>query len=729
MADHELAIHLRIRDFDGHLHVRHFRGREAISELHPFELTVACDDAGLDFERLVGQPAVLSFTQGFKEGTGAPRNVHGFVARFELGEVGPTTVAYQVTLVPPLWRLRYGQDCRIYQNQSSLEIVQSILKRNGLGDVRLSIQSERPKRDYCVQYRESDWDFASRLLEEDGICYFLEHDETSCHLVLGDSSAAHSLQPQNSDVPFRPATGALNTESHVSRFRFGEQMAPGRVTLRNYHFETPLLTVEEDAQVERNPELTVYDFPDEDRASLRLEQCQVDRRSGAGTSTCCQFSAGAMFCLSEHPRGGFNRQYLITAVDHEGGQAIMGEDGAQTAGYHNRFRCMPHDTVFRPARNTPKPRMQGLQSALVVGLKDSEIHTDDHGRIKVQFHWDRLGRKDENSSCWVRVAQLAASGGFGTLYIPRVGDEVLVDFLEGDPDKPIVVGRVYHGTNRPPYPLPGDKTKSTIRTRSTPNSDGYNELRFDDRTDAEEVWLHAQRDLRMETLHDKQQRIGNDETLEVKQDQRKKVGRDRESQVGRDDASQVGQDRRRIVGRDDIVTVANDQSLEVACNQLVAVHQNQQQTVEGSRSVQVGVNEQVLIEGNRAATINAHNKAVVGQNDQLQVGGNRVIAVDGNFAEEIDGKTTQTHGALEIVVGGNCRTSSEGEMKVFSTSVLKMGAPDIYLGAESTLHLRSNKTIILQVGDSSLTIERDKVTVTNGSSVKELTAGTVKLNC
>jgi len=518
------AFTFEVEGYAGALRVVRFSGDEALSRLFEFQIEVASDGAELD--DFVGKAAVLTI-----EGVDEPRFVHGFIRHAEYVGESRNYLLHELVLVPQVWRLNNRHDCRIFQELRTQDIIQQVLVEAGVPTdrFRFELGGAYSPRNYCVQYRESDMDFISRLLEEDGIFYFFEHHPDKHVLVMADQAGAHKSIPGNPVLWFNPPGGFVNDREHVDAFRFGQSVRPGRVSLRDFYFPTPDLQMEVKEESDRDAELEVYDYPGEYRtpdrgapdrgatiARTRLEALQVPRRLGNGAGDCMRLIAGYTFNLQAHPGDEFNRAYKLVRVVHHAAQPqVLDEDAAGEFSYRNEFVCMESSVPFRPARVTPRPFVRGIQSATVVGPAGEEIHTDDQGRVKVQFHWDRRGQHDEHSSCWIRVSQLWAGAGWGAMFLPRIGHEVLVDFIEGDPDRPIITGRVYHGLNDTPYPLPQEKTKSTIKSDSSLGGGGFNELRFEDHKKEEQVFLHAERNLDIWVKNDRMEAIRHDRHLIV----------------------------------------------------------------------------------------------------------------------------------------------------------------------------------------------------------------------
>ncbi len=605
------------------LYVVRFSGHEAISSQYEFQFEVASEAPAIDFASVIGQPAVLTLQSEFQ-----PRFVHGIVSRFEQVNNLPRNAIYQVTVVPQVWRLKHRHDNRIFQKMKTEEIIKKVLETAGIASdrFRFALSGTYEPRDYCVQYRESDWAFISRLLEEDGVFYFFEHSKDKHVLVMGDSPAACKPIPaglQGEVLPFRRATGGVSSEDSVQRFRFAEEIQPGKVALRDFNFKKPTLAMDGKHQAEKDPDLEVYDYPGEYQvpgrgtaaksdtlAQIRLEEWQMVRTAGYGESDCERFTPGFMFTLMGHSRGDFNARYLLTSVGHQGYQPqVLDEESAGgDFSYSNHFSCILAEIPYRPLRVTPKPVVRGVQTAIVVGPQGEEIHTDEFGRVKVQFHWDREGKKDENSSCWIRVSQLWAGEAWGGMYIPRIGQEVIVDFIEGDPDRPIITGRVYNGDNPVPYALPDHKTKSTIKSNSSKGKVGYNELRYEDRKGSEQIFMHAERNMDVHVkhdsfeniLHDRHQTIGTEGKDGKVGDQNEMVFRDKNLKVHRNSQDHIGGDWKLLVGaidgpgEVDIVIKANKKELIDKNNHLHVVG-NLNEQVDQTQSLTVGKDLQVKV--------------------------------------------------------------------------------------------------------------------------------------
>jgi type VI secretion system secreted protein VgrG len=403
---------------------------------------------------------------------------------------------------PAFWLLSLTGDCKIFQNLTVPDIVESIFGEHGIKYKRDLAQSYN-KREYCVQYDESDFTFISRILEEEGIFYYFEHGEGLHTLVLVDQNSKIKPCPDLEIAKYRLNLTDTAKEDLILSLDSEQKVGPTKFALEDFNFKTPNTDLEANAPAAHkfgDMELEIYCYPGDYETKpegmrlvdMRMEEEEVHATEITGSSICKALQGGYHFELKQFYREAMNdKQYLVTAVWHSATQAV--EEGADFD-YSNSFACVPLAVKYRPLRTTHKPVMQGSQTAIVVGPPGEEIYTDEHGRIKVQFHWDRVGKKDDKSSCWIRISQPWAGPGWGAIVIPRIGHEVVVDFLEGDPDRPLITGSVYNGVNKTPYPLPDEKTKSTLKSDSSKGSGGFNEIRFEDKKGSEEIFVHGQKD-------------------------------------------------------------------------------------------------------------------------------------------------------------------------------------------------------------------------------------------
>jgi|SRR5215469_580757 len=502
-----------------------FSGSEGISRLFRFQLDLLSEKNDIDFDDIIGQNVTLRVN--LFDGT-SNRYFNGYVSRFAQSGADARFTHYQMEVVPWLWFLTRNADCKIFQNMTIPQIIQKVFSDRGFSDFTSSLTGNYEPHEYCVQYRETDFNFVSRLMEQYGIFYFFQHDDGKHTLVLADSPSAYKPCPDQDVAHYSLAPNELDSEDVVTGWHIEQEMRTGKYSVTDYNFETPstsLMSSEPTVvDVGDNSKFEFYDYPGDHLnqsqgsgvAKLRMQEEESSHLVISGSSLVRAFTSGYKFDLEDHYRDDMNDSYLLTEVQHvasAGGTYTLGEDSAEH--YSNHFTCIPANIPFRPPRITPKPFVQGPQTALVVGKSGEEVWVDKYGRIKVQFYWDRVGKKNENSSCWIRVSQPWAGQNWGAMWIPRIGQEVIVSFLEGDPDRPIITGRVYNAEQMPPYPLPESGNISGFKSNSTKGGGGYNEISFDDTKKKEHITVHAQKDMGTTVEHDDTQTIHNNRTIKV----------------------------------------------------------------------------------------------------------------------------------------------------------------------------------------------------------------------
>ena len=617
-------------------------GEEGISSPFQYTLTLVCEDADLEFAQIISKAGVVKFISEHDE---MERTIHGMIADFALIDQGERLTTYIATLVPRVWNLTQMADCRIFQKETTPDIIKKILDDAKIPSdtYKIDCKETYAARDYCVQYRESDWSFISRLMEEEGIFYYFEHSADKHLLVIADKAVVHQEIGAPANVLYQKPSGTVAAEDTIHPFTYAEGVRTGSVVLTDYLFRKPALNLKQKQDYQLNPELEIYDTagrypvtdPGDDAsatgtrlAKVRLEAAQVSRAGGSGKSDCMRFTAGFRFTLEQHGRKTLNQDYLLTYVHLTAEQPSVYEEGAREKGssYTNTFTCIPASVQYR-AEHDPqrKPVIPGAQTAIVTGPSGEEIYVDEFARVKVQFHWDRIGANDEKSSCWLRVSQLWAGASWGAMFIPRIGQEVIVEFLEGDPDRPIITGRVYHGTNKPPYALPEHKTRSTIMSNSTKGGGGSNELRFEDLKDKEEIYLHGQKDWTIKIENDKNQDIGHDETLHVGNDRTKNVDKNQTETIGENKTISVGKEHSESIGGGASITVGKNQDVSIGSNATLTVGKNLSETVADNADVSIGKDISVTIGKNAQASIGKNLNVDIKENAQIAVGKNTVI--------------------------------------------------------------------------------------------------------
>lgn len=642
------------------------KGNEAISQLFSFQLDfLALNETPVAFDKLLGQKITAEFA--------APkRYFNGIVVRISEGERDDIFTSYQVEIVPQFWLLTRRAQSRIFQHISVPDILKKVLE--GL-DVDFQIQGTFQERDYCVQYRETDFAFASRLMEEEGIFYFFKHTEGGHTMVVANTPLSHPEVPDGSPLIYESTSGGTRKEERIHDWAKVQELRSGRCTLWDHCFELPYKhldadkstqisvevgTVAHQLKVGGNDKMELYDFPGEyaqrfdgiapgggDRpddvqkifednkrtVAIRMQQEALPALRSEATSNCHRLVSGYKFTLDRH----FNAdgQYVLVSVQHT---ATMNAYRSQQEAYSytNQFTCIPLALPFRPLRATRRPFVQGSQTAVVVGPQGEEIFTDKYGRVKVQFHWDREGKNNADSSCWIRVATHWAGKSWGGIHIPRIGQEVIVDFLEGDPDNPIIVGSVYNADQMPPWALPANKTQSGLISRSTPGGGpaNFNELRFEDKKGSEYVYLHAEKDSETSVEHDESHKVGNDRFVEVKHDETKRVLNDRTA------------------------LVANNEDITIAVN----------------RSTTVGATEKRTVGGTRTTEIGGSNSLTVGGTISTTAGGAITTAAGGAMATTAGAvMTTTAGGAIAITAGAALTITAGGVVAINASAILLNG--------------------------------------------------------
>ncbi len=539
-------LNLQTKLGDDKFLLRSFTGREGISQLFHFRLDLLSEDPAVNFDDIVGQN--VSFAVRLAD-TSQERCFNGYVSKFSQLPGEQRFTRYEAEVVPWFWFLTRTADCRIFQNKSIPDIVEQIFKDFGFQDYQKQLRGNYAPWEYCVQYRETAFNFISRLLEQEGIYYFFKQENGKHTLILADSPGVHEPCPQQSRVMFERTMGEVRREEDVIfSWKQEQEFSTGKVAITDYNFETPTTDlaagIASHINQGGNHRFEIYDYPGEYEkrdegdglAKLRIEAEEAAHSVFSGESDCRSFSSGYKFDLFGHERRDQNGSYLLTSIFHsaqEGG-FYSGAGSATDSTYRNTFTAISSAVQFRPPRLAPKPVINGTQTAVVAGPSGEEVYTDKYGRIKVQFHWDRIGQRNENSSCWVRVAQPWAGKGWGGMIIPRVGQEVVVGFLEGDPDRPLVNGTVYNAVQVPPYQLPDKQVVTTIKSCSSKGGGNSNEIRFDDTKGSELFYVHAAYDHDMLVDNNRRETIGRDSEHLIKGFQFEKTEGDRHIHVVND---------------------------------------------------------------------------------------------------------------------------------------------------------------------------------------------------
>jgi type VI secretion system secreted protein VgrG len=693
------------------LKVLRFEGKECFSEPFHFHLEVLMEEVEPDFEAILGKSAMLTI-----EGDEGTRYICGIVSKFEQSSEPTRLTQYKAELVPKIWLLGLRQKSRIFQEMSVPNIIKKVLTDAGIpsGEFQLKLKANYQDREYCVQYRESDLAFISRLMEEEGIYYWFQHSENKHVLIMGDASSAHTKIDGDSKLFFQSATGQEPDIEHIFKFQYAQAVRPGEVVLRDFDFKKPKLDLTAKKAADRDTSLEIYDCPGEytlpsvgaTLSEIRLQELQTSRKVGNGKSNCRRLLPGFKFTLADHARPDLNREYLLTRVLHFGTQlqALKEAAGTATANeYRAEFGCIPSNIQFRPARVTPRPLLAGSQTAIVTGPKGEEIYPDEHGRIKVQFHWDREGKRDEKSSCWIRVSQTWAGPSWGAISIPRIGQEVIVQFLEGNPDLPIITGTVYNGDNRPPFGLPGGKSQAGFKSNSTLGGGGYNEFIMDDTKGKELIRVHGQFDKDTTIEHDLREHVLNDRSRDVTNNEAIKIGVDQTYSIGSNQSGTVGKDKTIKVGSNHTESIGASKSMTVGANHRESIGSNMTITVGSNLTETVAINYAETVGAAMELTIGAAMTHTVGAALVQSVGASKSVNIGVNYTKNVGSNSSES-------VGGN-RSSSVG--KDDSLSVAKKLSVD----AGDQIILKTGKASITMKKDGTITIEGKDITIKGSGEI------------
>lgn len=603
------------------LYPEHLSGEEALNSLGSLNLY------GYSATALTMADAVASHLTTTLHNDAMQRPLDALCAEIRQLPGDATAERYNLLLRPWLWWLTLASNNRVFQNLATSDIVTSIFDEHGFSDYELQLTGSYTPREYCVQYGETDFAFVSRLLEEEGIFWFFTHADGAHTLVLGDSNDAFPPCPNATTIQY---FGQQMGERELHGIRSGQicrQAVSGVYRATDYEFTTPTTSLYGQAEAVAGP-LSVYEHPGGYTAkargdalgTMRVNALRSQESRFIGESDCRWLVPGHSFTLSGHEDDTANIEWVVTQVSHEAGHEH----------YRNRFEAIPKSTSYRPPRTTPKPRMH-TQTAIVVGKAGEEIWTDEYGRIKIQFPWDRDGANDETSSCWVRVVLPWSGKGFGMQFIPRIGQEVIVTFIDGDPDRPLVTGCVYNGDNALPYALPANQTQSGIKTNSSKGGGGFNELRFEDKKDSEEVFLQAQKDFKINVLNDTTATVGHDETLTV-QNARTRTVKDGDETVTLEK------------GKRTVTIQTGSDTLDVKDTRTLTVGGDQTHSTGGNYSHKVTGNYELTVDGNLT----------------IKVSGTLTLQSGGDFTAKSDANLTAQAGTALTNKAGTALTNQAG---------------------------------------------------------------------
>jgi type VI secretion system secreted protein VgrG len=720
---------------DDDLVLHSMSGREELGRLFEYELALSSENHAIKVDDILGQKVTIRLDLEDDK----KRYFNGFVSRFAQTGGSQTRATYKATIRPWLWFLTRRADCRIFQEMTVPEIVKKVFKDDGFTDFDESLSGRYDPWTYCVQYRETDFNFVSRLMEQEGIYYYFKHEDGKHTLMLCDSSGAHEAIVGNEEVPFRPPSNQVYDEQ-VYDWSSSQEVLPGIYSLTDYDFEKPSVDLAAQSKIERahaNAKYEYYDYPGEyietqggkGYAKTRIEEIQWQHAKVAGAGTVRRFHPGGLFKLIDHPRSDQNAEYLVVAAQHELYSTEFETGGAAPGGPTCvcGFTAIESKTPFRSPRTTAKPIIQGPQTAIVVGPSGDEIYTDKYGRIKVQFHWDRQGKKDENSSCWIRVAQVWAGSAWGGIQIPRIGQEVMVEFLEGDPDQPIITGRVYNAEQMPPYGLPDNATQSGIKSRSTKGGGdaNFNEIRMEDKKGSEELYIHAEKnhtniteaDRSEDVGHDRSLHVGNDKSETIDKNKTITVGVDHTEKIGANEKVDVGANRTHTVGANHSETVGANMDINVGANLSENVGANYAENVAIAMAINVGAAMAIDVGAAMSTNVGAVNSLIVGANnsktvgndDSESVGGGKTVTIAKDLGETISGGHTVTVTKDHALKAKKISLEAEDEITI------KTGDATISMKKDGTITIKG-KDINIQ-GSGKINAKADGDMVLKGSKI------------
>lgn len=551
---------LHQKNLPNKLRVYQFDITESISDHFYLNIDFISEDQHLDYQSLIKKTALLTI-----HGKNDTQYLHGIVCETQCIDTGTRFTRYSAKVVPLAWFLKYRKGCRIFQNLSVPAIITQVFNEAGLiADIHYQWATDRhyPKREFCTQYNETEWQFITRLMAEEGIHFHYQHSADKHLMILGDSKTALSFIEPEAIVSFSSQAGLIEKTEHIYQYIFSQEIHSGKSTLRDYNFKTPSRNLEETNQNELISSLEDYQYPghykneNEARfyAQLKQEQHNSLNNTGTGQSNVQRLRAGRLFTQTGHRYQANNIDLLITRVLHQGKQPQSLEEDAPAgfdtgSSYHNELSTIPGSSIFRPRPITKKALIHGQQNAFITGPEGEEIYTNKYGQVKVQFLWDREGQYNEKTSCWLRANNEISGNQWGQIMPPRMGQHVFIEFEQGNPDRPVISGRSYNGDSLPPYSLPANKTRSTTKTNSTPGGKGYNEIRYEDKKSQEQIYFHSEKDLDIRCKNDRREHIENTRSLIVdneqheyiKVDQHQKIKLNYQHKVGNNLSQNIGQ--------------------------------------------------------------------------------------------------------------------------------------------------------------------------------------------
>jgi type VI secretion system secreted protein VgrG len=713
---------------------RSMHAREEMSRLSEFQIDLLSPKNNIKLDDILGKNVTVKLALPDDN----TRYFNGFVTRFAQGQRLGRYHRYSAVVRPWLWFLTRTSDCRIFQDMTVPDIIKAVFGDEKAADFKFDLTGKYKKWTYCVQYRETDFNFVSRLMEEEGISYYVKHTDGHNTVVLTDSTGKHTTTKGYEKLAFIAPDQIVRPElEHISSWDFSREIQPGVYVHDDYDLERPSVELRTRKVLTRGyapSDYEVYDYPGhylqkadgEQYADVRINEFGSQFETAQAVTNAKGVCVGSLITLADCPREDQNREHLIVSASYD---LEFSEYEAMPEGSGTSYRCsfvsMSSAQQFRPKRRTPKPFVQGPQTAVVVGPAGDQIYTDKYGRVKVQFHWDRYGKKDENSSCWIRVSHPWAGKGWGAVATPRIGQEVIVDFLEGDPDQPIITGRVYNAENQPPFGFPAGAVLSGVKS-DTHKGSGFNEMSMDDTAGKERVFVHGQYNMDTVVEHDQTSTIHNNRTDKVDVDdsetvgnnQKWSVGVNRDATIGSNETLTVGANRTKSIGstetvsKSETLTVALQRTHSVGINETISVGAAQEITVGGMQAFTVGANQSTNVGVNQSTSVGSNRSVTVGAKQDVKVGANTSMNVGADESRSVTGGRKTSIGKDDATKIANNWVVDAGD-----SVVLKTGDASITMKKDGTIQIKGKDITITGTGKINVKAEGD--IVMKGSNIKQ----------
>ncbi|ANI59892.1 type VI secretion system Vgr family protein [Pseudomonas sp. GR 6-02] len=704
--------------------LRSMEGNEELGRLFHYELNLTSEDRAITFDHLLGSPMGLTLELH----DGGKRYFHGIACSCRQLTGHGQFAGYHVSLRPWFWLLTRTSDCRIFQNNTVPDIIKQVFRDLGFSDFEDSLSGSYRQWEYCVQYRETSFDFVSRLMEQEGIYYYFRHEQARHVLVLADAYGAHSTVADYDSVPFYPPDRQMRERDHFYDWQLTREVQPGSLELNDYDFQRPRANLEVRSSVSRshsNGDYPLYDYPGEyaqsndgeHYARTRIEaiHSQFERVQLRGRAR--GLGSGHLFSLTGYEREDQNREYLVVSARYHIHQEPY-ESGTQDLSeqFVGELACMDASQVFHPLPLTPMPIVRGPQTAVVVGPNGEEIWTDQYGRVKVHFYWDRHDQSNENSSCWMRVSQAWAGKNWGAMQIPRIGQEVIVSFLEGDPDRPIITGRVYNAEQTVPYTLPANATQSGVKSRSSKGGSpaNFNEIRMEDKKGAEQLFIHAEKNQDIEVENDETHWVGHDRSKSIDNDETVHVKHDRTETVDNNETITIGVNRTERVGSNETINIGSNRTISVGANETATVPLQRTHAVGINETIAIGAAQEVVIGAFQTVNVGAYQNVNVGLYQSTNVGANRSVDVGANLSTtvkanesrkvgagrttDIDNNDALTVGKDLVIDAGDSVTITTGKASIVmkKDGTISIRGKDITIDGSGAINIKANKNVVIK---------------------------------